>query len=1041
MPFAETISCSFPYTYLTSTSRYVSTDLSLVPALSNPLPSQLACVGTAFVPAVSVGSKWHSPQYSTSLKSRATSAACLYADTTASANNEILWTTLSAMNSVDPTSQGGRMFSDVSAYDSFASTSGIQSSSSFTREKSQYGDSDPPPEFFTDGNGNTYFRADAGVYCAGSLRLRTVSSTNGYSYNQVIASDYLGSSPSGYTAPNVATPGTVEFRVDLDLSRCIAAGRTYINTATCPSSQASVYLYKRCENTVAHTASSNTLSVTFENPFACSATVANAAPNPVNAAPGTSFAMSFNFVNSAIRAIRVDSIALSTESKQWFDETGTTFTLPSGDIAANGGTGAVSGTVKVKPGIPTGTYPLNLSIAYHSTQADCAGSNSVSCNSPHTLILQVNVVSNQTCTLSFVNSVPGNNIAPGASQQIRAVCQNPSDCPALTWSHTAGAQATLAPQNTPSGVNPQSTLSVIMAATPHNGYAVNATNGTLVCAGLPFNVAIPSNLPNYVIPAISNPEFVYVGEAFNSAVTTSNIGNSAATVQSTTNVTFNSQLRQIAINPLAAGAAQAGTVSFTCPSTNGTYAETAYADATKAILESNESDNTNSSSVVCYRKPTGCNCGIVNHDIDFNRSDSAQVNATCFDQYGPLPCPRLTWSHNATGNVTLAPTQTARGWSPSSTLTIGANAPAQLNRAVVAVSAEPAVVPLSCGPAPFNVNPYSGTYALGCNFAGYGTNPAFFAGQQVTALANCMKDGSPACPGLNWSVSLPSATLQPNATSGVTSPQQSQLRMSSTEPSSVLQGNVTIKCSDPIECTASISCQFRFSPTPNNMTCGCVGRLPNFSPNDWALMQANCTKIGLAGQVACPELTWETNITSANFTPNPTPANISPTTNFTTKNAPVPQSGYIDATGTAGMNTLHCANPVLTSVDNYGPDYTVVWVKAPTYMIEPGTTFHVSVNVTNIGNVNVTTTVTQTALLGANCSSTNQLRGTNPLNVGKSAVFEDYTCICETAGTFSVTAVADSGNQLVGELNKNNNRGSGTYVCGLVYAPTCFDYI
>ena len=1104
--------------YYTDPLINMTTGITAQPSFSTI--SDTYCVNDQLTPSISIQSAWYSPDYYGILRGNAVTAGCVQSYAGTASNQGINW--LSQAN-FDTLKSGSSWEQPLDTFVSYispylpAGRSLILSDESSTYRTSA---------------GNLYSgkQGEIGVFCKGTASID--SNIPGYAPS----SEYLGS-----TLPMqvVSLPaGTYTITPKFSLSDCFSTGMAY-TVPSCSVVQA-VLLYKNGPQ-ISYQFSGASKSITVENKFTCSATIAGANPNPATVSPGGSSSVSFNIVNNAVRPIHIDSISLSTESQQYFDPAGTIFTPPTGDIDANGGTGPVSGTIKVLSSTPAGTYQLNLSIAYHSTQADCANLNNVQCSSPHTVTITVivppqqtcslafatavpgnnivqgttappivaacspspcpaltwthtasaattllphttpaqaspqsilavaasepvgsyavnassgslvctglpfNVVSpQQTCTLAFVGSVPGSNIAPGGSAQIAASCQNPSTCPALAWTQTAGTLANLAPASTPSGTSPQTTLSISMSASAHNGYSVNASSGSLVCTGLPFNVAIPSSLPDYIIPFIKiQPIFPYVGETFTALIDTQNIGGADATVPSYTSAAFQSQNKHISPVPaLDAGANYTGVVGFTCLA-KGTSPLSAYADAGNAILESDETNNANSiQAVTCYSTPVSCVLAMVNHGVNFTKVDQAYVDATCYDSAGAQTlCPNLAWSEDATGEVYLTPTDTQRSVSPSSLLYVGSGVSAQLGKKVMASSNE-SQVPLTCTPVQFNINPYApGTYTVNCSFPGYGVNPAFFNGQSATVLASCTKNGATYCPALSWTTTLPGATLQPSQTADLAAFQQSTLSMPSAEPLSVEQGSVTIACADQIECTLSADCQFIFSPRPTNMTCGIIDHAPQFSPNDSAILQANCTKTGVSGFVACPQLDWEAiGITHTHFDPNPTDAGIQPTTNFSTISAPAPQSGSIDASSATSGITLSCANPILADISNIGPDYAVIWVKPPPDMMEPGKPFHVSVNVTNLGNQNVSVD-TQTVLLGANCSGTDQFRTTGGLHTGESSVIEDYTCICNSLGTFEVTAVADYGNAIHNDLNKLNNRNSGTYVCGIAYAPVCSDYI
>jgi hypothetical protein len=327
------------------------------------------------------------------------------------------------------------------------------------------------------------------------------------------------------------------------------------------------------------------------------------------------------------------------------------------------------------------------------------------------------------------------------------------------------------------------------------------------------------------------------------------------------------------------------------------------------------------------------------------------------------------------------------------------------------------------------------TYQLNCSFPGWNGSgtPAFFAFDEVEVRAGCIKDGSISeCPSLNWTSNLAGAVLVPNFTQAGSSPKNSTLRLPG-EPQQLSYASVAIKCADALECDATAECAFIFSPTPDNMTCSILNHRNIFAPNDSAEIQANCTKA--ASLAACPSLLWGTNITGASFEPNPTASAVLPRTNFTTTDAPVPQSGYINASSLHSRMNLSCNLPV--AVENIGPDYKIEWIRVPP-IIEPGYQFNVRVNVTNAGNLNATNT-SYTALLAGNCSSLDQTKRIPGLKVGESDV-ASFTCTCSAPGIFTITAKADYYNN-VAESDESNNEKSTIYSCLVPYAPACFDFV
>lgn len=796
--------------------------------------------------------------------------------------------------------------------------------------------------------------------------------------------------------------------------------------------------------------------VAIENPFSCQLQIANPSLSPATPlTPGQNFTLAFDLVNRASKPIRADSIALTRQSGQYFGNA--RFTLPQGDIAV-GASGRAVMTGNVSRNLAPGTYQINLAIATHSTANDCTGRQNLACNNNSIFTVNVLVVPAQTCNLSFAGG--NGNLLPGQIALMDATCANPATCPPLAWSHNAGAAASISPANTPQGANPRANLTIAQNAQQHNGYRASARNGTLDCAALLFNIlppAIPSNVSNYVIVGISFPDIVYVGETFPSNITTWNKGN-ASNKTSTTNVSFLASWQNISVPALAANSEFAREVRFNC-SQAGSGIIAARADSKAEINESNETDNALNATVVCNRKPTNCSLAFSNHPANFTANDSAAIIATCRDAQGALPCPMLDWSQNATGEVSLSPIQTPRAANPSSTLTIGEAEP---QIAAVRAKSNESGFPLVCAAVSFNITsrqaPELPNFTIECGsfqmvLVGGGdkpmrdrevegdkayiplpTGPVVFPGQEWIARANCTNsEGASECPALKWSVSIAGAAMLPNQTQSGVSP-QSMLRMPNEEPNAILPANVTMRCANPFECIAYGQCPFSFSPTPRNMSCSFLNHGTSFAQNDSAILQANCMQENRRAE--CPALNWETNITNASFSPNPT-ASGAPATNFSTRNSPAPQYGYASAqSATAGIQ-LQCEIPV--SVQNAGPDYAVMWVRAPPYMLKPNENFTVGVNIANIGNRNVSIN-TLTTLLSENCSALAQSMNTPGLAIGKAATM-DFTCTCGSSGTRSITAVADSSNQVAGDLNRSNNVKSATYICGVPYAPVCADWI
>ncbi|MCX8197682.1 MAG: hypothetical protein N3F07_00595 [Candidatus Micrarchaeota archaeon] len=333
-------------------------------------------------------------------------------------------------------------------------------------------------------------------------------------------------------------------------------------------------------------------------------------------------------------------------------------------------------------------------------------------------------------------------------------------------------------------------------------------------------------------------------------------------------------------------------------------------------------------------------------------------------------------------------------------------------------------------------------YALSCELVNHG--PVFFPNETAQVKASCIKNGDlDLCPALNWTTNLTGASLNPSSTPAAPSPVFSLFTSPSAEPPSVQPGKIAISCANAEECSASCEVLLLFSPRPDRMVCGLVNHSNLFLPNDWALVEANCTKTGVPGLVGCPRLIWSTNIIGGRLNPERTPSMIRPTTNFSTQNAPVPQSGRINASSEdARFPSLSCANPVLV-VQGIGPDYVISGM-SPSRIITPiGGSLSISLSVANKGNQNVSVP-SSTTLFGANCTANgeDQVRQTPPLNAGQTSSPLSFTCICSSAGLKRVVAEANlPRNPSIQEIDYTNNQAAAVFYCGNPFAPVCSDYV
>ncbi|MEM4634149.1 MAG: hypothetical protein QW275_03275, partial [Candidatus Anstonellaceae archaeon] len=158
--------------------------------------------------------------------------------------------------------------------------------------------------------------------------------------------------------------------------------------------------------------------------------------------------------------------------------------------------------------------------------------------------------------------------------------------------------------------------------------------------------------------------------------------------------------------------------------------------------------------------------------------------------------------------------------------------------------------------------------------------------------------------------------------------------------------------------------------------------------------------------------------------------------------APVPQSGNINAASENPAISLSCANPILV-VRSIGPDYVVSHI-APSNLITPiNGRVSISVRVSNIGNVNVTVPST-TTLFGGNCTASgqDQTAQTPPLAAGQTSPTMAFSCTCNSPGLKRVVAEANfPRNANIQETDYANNQGFTLFYCGNPFAPVCADYV
>jgi hypothetical protein len=329
-----------------------------------------------------------------------------------------------------------------------------------------------------------------------------------------------------------------------------------------------------------------------------------------------------------------------------------------------------------------------------------------------------------------------------------------------------------------------------------------------------------------------------------------------------------------------------------------------------------------------------------------------------------------------------------------------------------------------------------GNLAINCSVQ----KPVMFSPDSSLVYANCFNSTMQptGCPALNWSENFPSASLALQQTPA-NGPTVANILNSPVAVTQLESGTISIICADGSQCTASCDANLTLSPPPTSMTCDFLNHSALFSPNDWAWAQANCT--GALGQpTACYRLMWLTSIDGGNPAPPFTLPGILPQSNFSTTNAPVPQTGTVLALSTDGNGVpifppLYAACPA--DVANMGPNYVIDTISASGDSTIGGT-FQVDVRVRNNGNQNATLD-SQTMLSGQNCTGSDQFKSTPALDVNEASPILEFDCTCSSPGLQTVRAMADA-TSLINEANENDNWGSIGFFCQQTFIPQCFDY-
>ncbi len=736
------------------------------------------------------------------------------------------------------------------------------------------------------------------------------------------------------------------------------------------------------------------------------------------------------------------------------------FALPAGSYAVSASLNIPRCIAAVRN---TGTYPspfvitmVNDSFAVSASAAP----KTITVENPFVCkILPVTgqTVSNPTptagSTITYSFSLQNTHADPARSIQITNVALSPSSIaegfPASGFTYTAAPN--------PIGSTQSSTISgsVVVpnsAGVKHFNVSITYKPTTADCASNQPNcnmdetqvasiTVAPNSLPNYV-PEIAAPANAVVGVPFQATITTRNTGTAASAAASKTQINFTGIAPILADVPaLAVGAGSPSVQSFTCANEGVTFINVSV-DANSNIGESNELDNFASQQVICGN-PILCSLSFADasgnpHSSTFTPNDWAWARANCSQGGVAVACPGFDWVKTATGTGTsISPAATGAALQPQTNLSTSSASFPQTGT----VSASNATQGVSCPAMSFDVQENIGSLNITCSLVNHDT--IFFPPDSSEVEANCSLGGVPhGCPSLSWSTTLAGASIP--ASTVANGP---RVTNNLVVPSGVLPQNgkaVNIACANPLDCSAACNVSVGASNPPTNMSCRILDHASLFSPNDWAMVQANCSdSAGLP--TACTRLKWyASNLSNISANPEITQRQPSPKSNFSTHDASTPQSGLLVA---SPINSAGDYSPppkwaaCAITINQIGPDYIISGINATTRNPNVGDTVAIDVVVKNQGQLG-TNTLTLTQMNSTNCSAVDQQINTPGLLAGASSNTLRFTCLCSSFGIQTVFAMADAINSLA-ETNENNNAASATFFCraSSVYIPQCMDFV
>ena len=554
---------------------YASTNISIAPSIT---PSTIVkCTGSTYSPSLSLSTAYVVPAYEGHLANDVlvgSYSSCLVPYTTLSPNQPINWVTNSQYASLAATNW----------YSSSAAFQSVVPGMLQSDERSQYMNPLTGQPFVV--GGDNRFDARIGLFCTASVEL--VSSTNP-SFNQMVASQYTG---QALTVPSLtlpSSPSTVQIAQRVNVTHCIASGRTVLNPSC--SSYETVWMYHSSAFPVSTT--SAPISISVQNPFACNLAATVFSPMAMN--NSTTYSFSLTVKNNG-DSVNVNSISIVQPSG--FSALSITSPALPTTIAA-GATQVFSGSVKAPAAI--GMQTLTVQISSVSSLPNCTGS-TANCNLVASFAINItnSSTSGTPASCSLALDGHGANFIPQDGTDVIATCLSGSGatvpCGTLGWSTTATG-GTMSPTSTVSP--PQASLSNF------NINAVSAPQSSAIvkAQGAGFSCTTPISItgPDYT-PVISAPASVQVGTPFTATVATKNIAG-AANRSTVTIIRFRSLSQNFNVGALASQDEQDDSFNSTCPLLAGLYEINATVDSTGQLTEGNEGNNFATQMINCTTAP------------------------------------------------------------------------------------------------------------------------------------------------------------------------------------------------------------------------------------------------------------------------------------------------------------------------------------------------------------------------------------------------------------------------------------------------------